>query len=211
MAGTITGLRYQKRTVERVNVYLDGQYAFALPALDAARLKVGQHLSDVEIAQLQATDDAAKAYDKAVRYLSYRPRSIAEVRRTLEEAEFAPEAIEATLARLTGQGYLDDAAFAAYWVDNRQRFRPKGEQALRQELRRAGVDKETIDESLDGLDSSEAAYAAAQPRANRLSALAAGDPTAFKRKLGEFLLRRGFTYDVVRDVVARLLREMKEE
>lgn len=211
MAGTITGLRYQKRTVERVNVYLDGQYAFALPALDAARLKVGQHLSDVEIAQLQATDDAAKAYDKAVRYLSYRPRSIAEVRRTLEEAEFAPEAIEATLARLTGQGYLDDAAFAAYWVDNRQRFRPKGEQALRQELRRAGVDKETIDESLDGLDSSEAAYAAAQPRANRLSALAAGDPAAFKRKLGEFLLRRGFTYDVVRDVVARLLREMQEE
>ena len=211
MAGTITGLRYQKRTVERVNVYLDGQYAFALPALDAARLKVGQHLSDVEIAELQATDDAAKAYDKAVRYLSYRPRSTAEVRRTLEEAEFAPEAIEATLARLTGQGYLDDAAFAAYWVDNRQRFRPKGEQALRQELRRAGVDKETIDESLDGLDSSEAAYAAAQPRANRLSALAAGDPTAFKRKLGEFLLRRGFTYDVVRDVVARLLREMQEE
>lgn len=211
MAGTITGLRYQKRTVERVNVYLDGQYAFALPALDAARLKVGQHLSDVEIAELQATDDAAKAYDKAVRYLSYRPRSTAEVRRTLEEAEFAPEAIEATLARLTGQGYLDDAAFAAYWVDNRRRFRPKGEQALRQELRRAGVDKETIDESLDGLDSSEAAYAAAQPRANRLSALAAGDPTAFKRKLGEFLLRRGFTYDVVRDVVARLLREMQEE
>ena len=211
MAGTITGLRYQKRTDERVNVYLDGQYAFALPALDAARLKVGQHLSDAEIAQLQATDAAAKAYDKAVRYLSYRPRSTAEVRRALEEAEFPPEAVEAALARLAGQGYLDDAAFAAYWVENRQRFRPKGEQALRQELRRAGVDKEIIDESLDGLDSSEAAYAAAQPRANRLTVLAAEDPAAFKRKLSEFLLRRGFTYDVVRDVVARLLREIKED
>jgi len=211
MAGTITGLRYQKRTDERVNVYLDGQYAFALPALDAARLKVGQHLSDAEIAQLQATDAAAKAYDRAVRYLSYRPRSTAEVRRTLEGAEFAPEAIEAALVRLAGQGYLDDAAFATYWVENRQRFRPKGEQALRQELRRAGVDKEIIDESLDGLDSSEAAYAAAQPRANRLTVLAAEDPAAFKRKLSEFLLRRGFTYDVVRDVVARLLREIKED
>lgn len=211
MAGTITGLRYQKRTDERVNVYLDGQYAFALPALDAARLKVGQHLSDAEIAQLQTTDAAAKAYDRAVRYLSYRPRSTAEVRRTLEGAEFAPEAIEAALVRLAGQGYLDDAAFATYWVENRQRFRPKGEQALRQELRRAGVDKEIIDESLDGLDSSEAAYAAAQPRANRLTVLAAEDPAAFKRKLSEFLLRRGFTYDVVRDVVARLLREIKED
>jgi len=210
MAGTVTGLRYQKRTDERVNVYLDGQYAFALPALDAARLKVGQHLSDAEIAELQATDAAAKAYDKAVRYLGYRPRSTAEVRRALEEAEFAPEAIEAALVRLAGQVYLDDAAFAAYWVENRQRFRPKGEQALRQELRRAGVDKEIIDESLDGLDSSEAAYAAAQPKATRLAGLAAEDPAAFKRKLGEFLLRRGFTYDVVRDVVARLLREVKE-
>ena len=211
MAGTITGLHYQKRTDERVNVYLDGQYAFALPALDAVRLKVGQHLSDAEIALLQAADAAAKAYDKAVRYLSYRPRSTAEVRRALEEAKFAPEAIEETLARLGDQGYLDDAAFAAYWVENRQRFRPKGEQVLRQELRQAGVEKEIIDESLSGLDSNEAAYAAAQSRASRLAVLAAEDPAAFKRKLSEFLLRRGFTYDVVRDVVARLLREMKED
>ena len=211
MAGTITSLRYQRRTDERVNVYLDGRYAFALPAIDAARLKVGQHLSDADIERLQATDAVAKAYDKAVRYLSYRPRSTAEVRRALEEAEFAPESIEAALNRLTEQGYLDDAAFAAYWVANRQHFRPKGEQALRQELRRAGVDKETIDESLDGLDSSEAAYAAALPRANRLAALAAEDSAAFRRKLGDFLLRRGFTYDVVREVVARLLREMKED
>lgn len=211
MVATITGLRYQRRTDERVNVYLDGQFAFALPAIDAARLKVGQHLTDAEIALLQATDAAAKAYDKAVRYLSYRPRSTAEVRRVLEEADFAPEAIETALGRLTDQGYLDDAAFAAYWVENRQRFRPKGEQALRQELRRAGVDKETIDQSLDGLDTSAAAYAAAQPRASRLAALAAEDPAAFKRKLSEFLLRRGFTYDIVREVVARLLCELKED
>jgi regulatory protein len=214
MAGTITSLHYQKRTDERVNVYLDGEYAFALPAIDAARLKVGQHLSDADISLLQATDAAAKAYDRAVRYLSFRPRSTAEVRRSLEEAGFAPEAIETALVRLTEQGYLNDAEFARYWVENRQRFRPKGEQALRQELRRTGVDKETIDASLDGLDTGEAAYAAAyaaaQTRAARLAALATEDPVAFRRKLGGFLLRRGFTYDVVREVVTRLLSEMKE-
>lgn len=210
MAGTITSLRYQKRTDERVNVYLDGKYAFALPAIDAARLKVGQRLSDADIRQLQETDAGAKAYDRAVNYLSFRPRSTAEVRRSLEEAEFAAETIEVVLSRLADQGYLNDAAFAAYWVENRQRFRPKGAQALRQELRRAGVDKEIIDASLDGLDTSEAAYAAAQPKAVRLAALAAEDPAAFRRKLGEFLMRRGFTYDVVREVVIRLLREMRE-
>lgn len=210
MAGQITSLRYQKRTDERVNVHLDGVYAFALPAIDAARLKVGQHLSDADIALLQATDAAAKAYDKAVRFLSYRPRSTAEVRRSLEEAAFASEAIEAAIGRLTEQGYLNDAEFARYWVENRQHFRPKGEQALRQELRRAGVDRETIDESLDGLDASDAAYAAAQSRAVRLATLAAEDPAAFRRKLSEFLMRRGFTYDVVREAVTRLLREMED-
>lgn len=211
MVKTITRLAFQKRTDERVNVYLDGQFALALPAIDAARLKVGQALTEAEIAALRATDAAAKAYDRAIQYLSVRPRSAAEVRRRLEEAEVDPAAIEATLARLTEQGYLNDAEFARYWVENRQRFRPKGEQALRQELRQAGVDSETIQESLEGLDTSEAAYAAARPRAERLKLLAQEDPQAFKQKLGNFLLRRGFKYDIVREITNRLLRELKIE
>jgi SOS response regulatory protein OraA/RecX len=60
------------------------------------------------------------------------------------------------------------------------------------------------------LDPSEAAYAAARPKADRLAALAEQDPSAFKQKLGNFLLRRGFSYDVVREVTNRVLREMKE-
>lgn len=211
MARTVTRLAFQKRTHERVNVYLDGEYAFALPALEAARLKVGQALSDAEIAALRSTDAAAKAYDRAVQFLSVRPRSTAEVRRRLEEGEVAPEAIEAAIARLTEQGYLNDAEFARFWVENRQRFRPKGEQALRQELRQAGVDSETIQQSLEGLDTSEAAYAAARPKAERLRLLAQEDPQAFKQKLGNFLLRRGFNYDIVREITNQLLREMREE
>jgi regulatory protein len=140
-----------------------------------------------------------------------RPRSTAEVRRRLEEAEVDPEAIEAAIARLTEQGYLNDAEFARFWVENRQRFRPKGEQALRQELRQAGVDSETIQQSLEGLDTSEAAYAAARPRAERLRLLAQEDAQAFKQKLGNFLLRRGFNYDIVREITNQLLREMREE
>lgn len=208
MAGRITSLQFQKRTDDRVNVYLDGKYAFALPALEAARLKVGQVLTDADIAQLQQVDVVAKAYDRAVAFLSIRPRSTAEVRRRLERAEIDPETIEAVVARLTEQGYLNDAEFARYWIENRQQFRPKGEQALRQELRRAGVDNEAIDESLAGLDTTEAAYAAAVSRAERLRSLAQEDTTAFRQKLGNFLLRRGFTYEVVREVTNRVLREI---
>ena len=211
MVKTITRLAFQKRTDQRVNVYLDGEYAFALPAIEAARLKVGQALTDAEIVALRATDAAAKAYDRAVQYLSVRPRSEAEVRRRLERAEVDPETVEAVVVRLTEQGYLNDAEFARYWVENRQLFRPKGEQALRQELRQAGVDSETIQHSLEGLDTREAAYAAARPKAERLKLLAQEDPQAFKHKLGNFLLRRGFNYDIVREITNQLLSELKIE
>jgi regulatory protein len=210
MAGRITRLAFQKHTADRVNVYLDGQYAFALPSLDAARLRVGEFLDDAAIAALQSQDERQKAYDRALRFLSFRPRSQAEVRRNLLAAGLEAELVEATLARLTEHGYLDDAEFARFWVENRQQFRPEGSQALRGELRQRGVAADTIEAALADLDPTTGAYEAAHPRAVRLAALARTDPASFRRKLGDFLLRRGFEYEVVKDTVARLLREMQD-
>lgn len=211
MAGTITALRFQKRTADRVNVYLDGAYAFALPALEAARLRVDQFLDDATIARLQASDQQQKAYDRAVRYLSFRPRSTAEVRRHLADNQYQAEFVEAVVARLTEAGYLNDSDFARFWVENRQQFRPKGTAALRQELRQRGLDTETIDLTLGDLDLTEAAYRAAQPRAQRLLNQVGSDPALLRRKLNEFLLRRGFDYATVREVVARLLAELEAD
>ena len=210
MAGRITRLAFQKHAADRVNVYLDGEYAFALPALDAARLRVGEYLDDDAITRLQALDERQKAYDRALRFLSFRPRSQAEVRRNLLAAGLEADLVEATLARLVAQGYLDDADFARFWVENRQQFRPKGSQALRGELRLRGVAAETIEAVLVDLDPEAGAYEAGQPRAARLAALAQADPAGFRRKLGDFLLRRGFAYEVVRETVTRLLREMQD-
>lgn len=211
MAGTITALRFQQGTADRVNVYLDGRYAFALPALDAAQLRIGQFLDDAAIAQLQATDRRQKAYDRAVRYLSFRPRSVAEVRRYLAKTEDDPEVIEAVIVRLLENSYLDDGDFARFWVENRQRFRPKGTTVLRQELRQRGVDPEAVAAALATVDPIEAAYQAAKPRALNLAELARNDPNLCRRKLGEFLLRRGFDHDTVRETVSRLIAELQDE
>jgi regulatory protein len=208
MAGRVTALRTQKGTPERVNVYVDGKFALALRLLEAARLVVGQEISDADLVALAATDLRSKAYDRALNYLSYRPRSRSEVRRNLEEAGYDPEVVEATLERLAGAGLVDDAGFAHYWVEARARFRPKGPQALRQELRVRGVDREVIDAAVAELDQEQAAYDAARVRAERLAPVAVGDPAAFRRKLNEFLLRRGFGYDVARETVLRLEREL---
>ena len=208
MAGKITSLSFQKRTSDRVNVYLDGEFAFGLPVLEATKLKVGQELGDADIADLLASDVAQRAYDRAVRFLSYRPRSVWEVIRNLIRAGVDESLIEAVIERLTHQGYLNDAEFARFWVGDRQRFRPKGARALRQELRQKGVSDAVIDETLVDLDPMASALAAGRPRALRLASLAEADPFTFRRKLSGFLLRRGFDYGIVREVVTCLAEEM---
>ncbi|MBX3084567.1 MAG: RecX family transcriptional regulator [Anaerolineae bacterium] len=202
----ITALEVQKRNKERVNVYLDGEFAFGLGMVEAARLHKGQQLTESDIAALTTQDTVEQAYDRALRFLGARPRSSAEVRRSLAEKDTPPTMIDAVIARLEGQGYLDDVAFARMWVANRQQFKPRGSRALRFELREKGIATTIIDEVLAVFDAHEAAYQAAQDKARQLSKL---DPRSFRDKLGAFLARRGFDYDAVREVTDRLLKEYK--
>ena len=204
MAGTITALVAQKRNKERVNVYLDGEFAFGLALIEALKLHKGQQLSDDDIARLKALDEIEVAHDRALNFLSYRPRSSEEVRRNLHQKEFAERTIETVIERLTGAGLLDDAAFARYWVDNRERFEPRSRRALRYELRQKGVPDPAIQAALDDLDEEDAAYRAASTRLRRY---ARADEETFRKRLGDFLARRGFGYEIVRDVLDRLWQE----
>ena len=201
-------MRLQRRRRDRVNVYLDGDYAFSLQAILAAELRRGQALSDVEIEALQARDAAESAYDAALRYLSYRPRSEREIRRYLARRELDEEAITEVLARLRRQGFSDDRAFAQFWVENREAFRPRGRYALRAELRLKGVDEGTIAAALEGVDEEESARRAAQGALRRLSRQ---DEPTFRRRMLGHLQRRGFGYEVARRVTESLWRELEAE
>lgn len=207
MAGKITALKVQKRDQDRVSVYLDDRFAFGLPAIVAARLRQGQLLSDAEIESLQEQGSTEAAYDQVLGYLGYRPRSSSEVTAYLRKRELSDSQIEAVCSRLTRSGLLDDQEFARFWVENRERFRPRGAQALRYELRRKGISAEIVDEALASLDSSASAYHAAGNKARQLSHL---DRPAFERKLVEYLARRGFDYDVARQAAERHWTELAE-
>jgi SOS response regulatory protein OraA/RecX len=86
-----------------------------------------------------AVDDPAAVLDAAARFLEVRPRSIDEVRRRLREAGYRADLVDGAIERLAELGMLDDGAFARAWVESRDRARPRGERALRSELRRKGV------------------------------------------------------------------------
>jgi regulatory protein len=210
MAGTITALVAQKKNKDRVSVYLDGKFAFGLAAIEAIKLRRGQALSDADIARLRGLDDVEKAHERALHFLSFRPRSEAEVRRNLKDGDFAPETIDAVVARLKQASLLDDRAFAQYWLENRGQFGPRSARALKVELRRKGIAADTIDESLQVVahDDDEAAYQAALPKARRLARL---ELREFKQKLGAYLARRGFSYEVALDAARRAWEEVRSQ
>ncbi len=211
MAGTITALRFQKRNPERVNLYLDGEFAFGLPAIEAIRLRAGQHLSDSEIERLRAIDLEQKTYDRALRFLSYRPRSGAEVRTRLQRSGVDDAVIDAVVLRLQQSGYLDDAQFARLWVEDRERFRPKGPMALRRELQQRGVARPEIDAAIGSIDPFESACDAARAQARRWHGLLEDDPRRFRQRLTGFLARRGFDYEIIDRVLRTLIAELSDQ
>jgi regulatory protein len=203
VAGKITALRVQKRRKDWVNIFVDGEYAFALPDVKAAKLRLGQHLSDEEIAGWKQVQVNEKAYEQALRLLGHRPRSRYEIGQHLKRKRVDRETVEAVIRRLEASGYLDDEAFARFWVENRERFSPRGKRALAQELRQKGVPDETIRRVLDDLveDEEGSALRVAEAYSRRWGSM---DYQTFRRKLTGVLARRGYDYGVIRSVVRRL-------
>lgn len=206
----ITRLQLQQKNKERVNVFINEEYAFSLELMLAAGLKKGQVLTEAEIAALQAEDEGKRTYTAALSFLGERARSRKEVEQRLQQREFSPESIQQTLERLQREGYLNDASFGQQWVANRQHFRPRSERALRYELRRKGMDATVIDEVLEQaeIDEDAAAWAAIETKVARWAGLERGQ---FSQKAGGFLARRGFGHGVARRVIERAWVQVNEQ
>ena len=131
---------------------------------------------------------AVRVHDAALRLLSYRARSEHELRQRLMDRGFEESLVAGELERLRGAGLVDDAAFAAAWVDERARLSPRGSRALRHELRNRGIAQPIAEAATSDVDDRETAMDLAQARASTLH----GAPyESFVRRLGGYLQRRG--------------------
>jgi regulatory protein len=207
MVQRITAIEPQQKNPHRVNIYLNGEFAFGLAAIVAAWLKVGQELSEEKIASLKVEDEREAAYQKALHFLSFRPRTLAEVRQNLKRRGISEPVIEETISRLRNAGLLNDEAFARAWVENRNTFHPRSKQVLRMELRRKGLSDEIVQTVLETqVDEAALAFEAARKYALRLASL---EWAEFRQKLGGFLTRRGFSYTTLAPVVSEVWKEIQ--
>ena len=142
----------------------------------------------------------------ALRFLKIRPRSIAEVKEKLAGKGFSSTEIEIVIHDLIMSGLLDDRAFTKSWINYRL-ARPFGFRRIIQELKNKDIDQEIIDQAMAEIDDSyspeKIALDLAQRRWHRLPDI---DPLKKKKRVMDFLLRRGFEADVIINVLKRLLR-----
>jgi len=201
----VTAIEKQRRS-RRANLFIDGRFALAasLEVLAQAGLRVGDEIDDVRLDELRQAETRHAALTSALRLLAYRPRSEAEVRQRLARRGAPPVVVDETIARLRDLALVDDEAFARFWVESRDQTRPRSRRLLASELRIKGVAGQTTERSLADLNEDDAAYRAGARRGRMLAALPYAE---FRRRLGGFLLRRGFAYETVRATVNRLWRE----
>jgi regulatory protein len=201
----ITAIQVQKKNPNRVSISLEDEFAFGLSRIVAAWLSVGQVLSDEKIAALLTQDAREVAYQKAMRFLGYRARSVREVRENLQKHEIPEAVIEEVLKRLQEANLLNDQEFAQAWVENRNTFRPRSRRALAMELRHKGLDDEVVQDVLDkNVDENALALEAARKYLRKVEKLEWPD---FRQKLGSFLGRRGFSYGVIAPVLQQVWSE----
>ena len=205
---TVTKLEPQKKNPRRLNVYLNGEFAFGISRVIAPWLKEGSELNQQKITSLITEDEIEKAYQRALNFLSYRNRSEQEIRLNLQKHQIPETIIQPVLDRLREVSLVNDIEFAQNWIENRREFHPRGKRALRSELYRKGISDQIIEEALQDINEEELALKLARKKIGKLKNL---DKSTFQEKMYGFLSRRGFHYSLSKEVVNHLWNELEKE
>jgi regulatory protein len=215
-AGTITRLVAQKRDPDRVSVYVDDAFAFGCHSDVVMRRGLRKGVA-VSIADQQAALDADASYRaraQAIGYLGSRPRTAREVMRRLGDAGFDESAAEQTVDWLREQGYVDDAAYAEQYAKSRMGLTGYGPQRVARELMQRGVERSLAEGAVQDAAPDEQVEGAALEQAQKRAASlmrSESDPRKRRKKLMDFLVRRGFDYETARNAAADALNALDDD
>lgn len=204
----VTAIEPQKRDETRYNIFIDGAYAFALPMQDILyfKLKEGQEVAEETIDFIRKNLIYIKAQDTALHFIGYKMRTAWEIRQKLAEKDFAADTIDEVLAFLEKYGYADDREYCRRYIRERLRTKPRSGYALKAELRQRGVSSAIIEEVLGETELDEAGDAL---RWLEKKSRGQWPPETEKKKkqLYDFLLRKGYSYEIIREA----FRQMEEQ
>lgn len=196
----ITALDPQKKRKSRLNLFVDGEFVAGIDAGTAAALGlcVGKEIDQATLGELADEESYQLCLDKAFLLLSIRMQTEHELWEKLGK-KYLRKDIGRVIARLKELDYVDDYKFARLWAESRSHNH--GTNALRTELIKKGLKREIIDEILATIDSQQQLEAARELIKSKDKA--EYSPEERFNKLGGFLSRRGFSYDIIKKALEK--------
>lgn len=212
----IKKITVQKRNTDRYNVFFDdgkeGQYAFSVSEdiLIKYDLRKGKELDEQQLAEIFYNEEIQKAYIQAVHYLSFRMRSIKEVKEHLQEKGYEENVIQEVIGRLLNQKYLDDREFALAFVKTQINTSDKGPNVIKEGLRKKGIHPSIIDESLALFTNEEKLEKAVKLCEKQMLKNKTVSTKQLSSHLSIFLVRKGFEQVTIQKAVALALENVPD-
>lgn len=205
----ITKVERQKKSDHRYIIHFGG-YNMTVheDVMIKYRMISGSSFMKDDLEEIVMADERQRAYVEGLRYLERKPRTAQEMARRLREKEIGETIIAEVLQRLQQERLIDDPLYAKQWAEQRIMNQRKGKLWIRQELREKGIDKSLISEALENISPEEELESALQTGRKKWNIIR-GDVNDKRRKTGAFLMRRGFSGDLVRQVM-NILREEED-
>jgi len=197
----ITSIKSQKKP-GNVNIFLDGKYAFKIDLANLLKynLEIGKELSSKEVNKIVEEANFTKISSNLLKFATLRPRSQKEINDWLIRKKTPPSLFKKLLSKLKKLDLLGDSKFTVWWINQRLSFKPKSKRELYFELAQKGIKKEIIDSVLKDINVNEKKIAKALVAKNAYK-WQKYNKKIRQQKISQFLLRKGFPWEVVKDVI----------
>jgi len=163
----------------------------------------GREMDKIELEKMKNLSSLECAYDDALKYLKYRPRSVTEVKTRLKKKQYKQEVIEKTIKRLKKLGLLNDDEFVKMWIRDRSNRKPRGRKLIHYELEKKGIPVEIIKENLSILTLEDEIDMARRLIKKRFKK----DESINKERIMNYLYTKGFSLSIIQKV----LKEMEDQ
>mgnify|MGYP001179651663 CR=1 FL=1 len=208
----ITKITRQKKQ-ERYNIYINDEYAFSVDESTLIKfgLTKGKILDSFEIDEIAYEDEIAKAFNRALSFLTYQMRSEYEVKKKLIDAGYGESVVLEAIQKLKKLGFLNDETYSKALLETKKKTAKKGPMAIKQDLMKKGIDKSTMEKALESYTYEEQMALAMQLAEKTAKMNSTKTPVQIKQKIQDTLIRKGYSFDIVNEILDQMDFERDDE
>ena len=207
----ITKIQQQVKNKKRYSIFIDEKYAFSVgeEVLVKYSLNKGMQLDKEFLDKVVVAEEENYALNYALNYLSRAPKTQKQIEKKMREKGYEERYIESTIKKLKEYRYIDDYDYALRYINDKKQFKKIGKNKLKQELYLKGIDKETIEATLeDTYDEDEEVERGIEIANKKLSSskFKSMEDREKYQKLYAFLVSKGYNYDICNKII-KIIKE----